>query len=89
MNAGPIRIVGMPAAAGAGMLQLFVAIVVPLIVLGLVLYLVSILPLDAKIMQLIRVVAVVLAVLWLLAVLFGWSPLPLGAPTIHHVVRGC
>lgn len=56
------------------MLGMFVSIVVPLIVLGLLLWLIGLLPLDAKIMQVIRAVAIILIVLWLLAFFFGWAP---------------
>lgn len=68
------------------MLSLFVSIVIPLIILGLLLWIIGLLPLDAKIMQVIRVVAIVIVVLWLLAIFFGWSPgVPMPAATVRHI----
>lgn len=43
-----------------------IGLVVILIVIGLVLYLLDLLPLDAKIRSLIRIVVVVFVILWLL-----------------------
>ncbi len=56
------------------MLSLFVSILMPLIVLGLLLWLVGMLPIDAKIMQIIRVVAIIIVVLWLIGFFFGAVP---------------
>jgi len=49
----------------------FVSLIVALIILGLVVYLIGLLPIDAAIMQVIRVVAIIVAVLYVLSVLFG------------------
>jgi len=46
-----------------------IQLIVVLIVLGLLLYLVSLLPLDAVIKQIIHVLIILVAILWLLSVL--------------------
>lgn len=66
------------------MISLFVSIVVPLIVLGLIVWVVGLLPIDAKIMTVIRAVAIILVVLWLLGFLFGAVP-GYNAPTVAPV----
>lgn len=48
-----------------------IPILMTLVVLGLVLYLVNLLPLDETIKRLIHVVVIVLIVLWLLQVILG------------------
>ena len=48
-------------------------IVISLIVIGLLLWVVSVLPIDAGIKQIIRVVVIVFVVIWLLYMLMGAS----------------
>jgi hypothetical protein len=50
-----------------------VQILISLIVIGLVLWVVSVLPIDAGIKQIIRVVVIVFVVIWLLYILMGVS----------------
>ena len=49
-----------------------VAVVVTLIVVGIVLYVVDLIPMNPQIATLIRAVIVIAAVLWVLAVICGW-----------------
>jgi len=46
-------------------------ILIDLIVLGLLIYVVNLLPIDAAIKQIIRVVVTVIAIIWLLEILVG------------------
>lgn len=48
---------------------MLISIIVALVVLGLILWAVSMLPIDPVIMQIIRVVAIVAVVIWLLRLL--------------------
>lgn len=48
-----------------------IALIIPLIIAGLVLWVCSQLPLDATIQKIIRVVVIVVVVLWLAQVLLG------------------
>lgn len=59
---------------------MIIQIVVALIVVGLLLWAVTQLPIDAAIAKLIRVVVIVIAVLWVISVLFG---LPTGLPAMR------
>lgn len=56
-------------------------LLITLIILGLILYVVSLLPIDATIKQIIRAVAIVFILIWILQLLFGFVP---GAHT-HNV----
>lgn len=57
------------------------AIIVPLIILGLLLWAVNVLiPMDPKIKQIVNVVAVVLVVIWLLQVFVGHTGMPTVRP---------
>lgn len=59
---------------------MLIELIVALIVIGLLLWVVQMLPIDPAIMQIIRVVMVIFVVLWLLSVLLGYSsPFP-----AHH-----
>jgi hypothetical protein len=74
------------------MISLFISIVIPLIILGLLLWVIGMLPLDPKIMQVIRVVAIILVVLWLCGIFFGWAPMygDSPGPALHIPNRhGC
>jgi len=54
---------------------MMLGIFITLVVIGFIFWLVdTYIPMDAGIKQLVRVVAVVFIVLWLLSVLFGYSP---------------
>jgi len=53
-----------------------VSILVLLLVLGVCLYLVELIPMDGTIKQIIRVVAILFAVLYLLQVLGIWHGIP-------------
>jgi hypothetical protein len=48
-------------------------LIIVLIVLGLVLYLIGLLPIDAKIKQVITILFIVLVILYLLSAVFGWA----------------
>jgi hypothetical protein len=62
-----------------------ISVLVVLVVVGVLLWLVnSYIPMDAKIKQILNVVAIILVVLWLLSV-FGVFNMDLGnVPRIHH-----
>ena len=64
------------------MLSLLIYIIVTLIVVGLLLYLVNFLPLSPPIPQLIRVVVVIFAVLWIISLL-----LPMVGSGTPHFIR--
>lgn len=51
-----------------------IQLVICLIIVGLLLYIVNLLPMDANIKQIIRVVVIVFVVIWLLYALMGASP---------------
>ena len=51
-----------------------IQLVISLIIIGLVLYVVNLLPIDAGIKQIIRVVIIVFIVIWLLYALMGAAP---------------
>lgn len=55
-----------------------ISILVALIVLGVCLYLIGLIPMDGTVKQVIRVVAILFVVLYLLQVLGLWSGLPSG-----------
>lgn len=50
---------------------LLIQLLVFVLVIGLVFHLIGILPLDAKLMQIVRVIVVVICLIFLLDVLFG------------------
>ena len=54
-----------------------IQILVALILLGLLLYVVSFLPIDATIKKIINAVAIVLVMIWILGMFFPavWSPM--------------
>lgn len=54
-----------------------IQLLVVLVVIGLLLWLLDQLPIDATIKQIIRVVVIVLIILWLLSVFFGLGSLGL------------
>lgn len=56
------------------MLAPLIQIIIALVLIGLVLWLIQQIPMDAAIAKIIRVVVVVVVVLWLLSVLLGWLP---------------
>lgn len=58
---------------------MLISLIIALVLIGLVLWAISLLPLDPAIHQIIRVVAIVFVVLWLLSVLTGYS-----APLAFH-----
>lgn len=61
----------------AGLLSLIIA----LIIIGVVLYLMTLIPMDETIKQIIRIVVIVAVLLWLISVFFGgglgWGAHPL------------
>lgn len=57
-----------------------ISIIVGLIIVGLLLYLVSVIPMDATIKQIIHVVLIVFVCLWLISILLGYS----GATVFPH-----
>lgn len=56
------------------MLPPLFSIIVALVVVGLILWVVQQLPIDAAIVRIIRVVVIVIVVLWLLSFLMGYGP---------------
>lgn len=48
-----------------------IPIIMTLVVIGLILYLVNMLPIDATIKQIIHLIVIVLIILWLLQLLLG------------------
>jgi len=58
-----------------------ISILVGLIIIGVVLYLITLIPMDAAIQQIIRIVVIVGVILWLLSTFFG------GGPAIGHFPR--
>ena len=50
-----------------------ISLIVGLVIVGLVLWVLGQLPIDAAIQRIIRVVIIVCVVLWLLSVLLGWG----------------
>jgi hypothetical protein len=59
-----------------------ISVIVTLIVVGLLLYLIGLIPMDGTIKQIIRVVVIIAVVIWLLQT-FGL----LGPLGLHHTVR--
>jgi hypothetical protein len=51
-----------------------VSVLLSLIILGVILYLVTLIPMDGTIKQIIYVIAILAVVLWLVHVLFGIGP---------------
>lgn len=54
--------------------QLLISVVVTLIVVGIVLYLVSMIPMDPAIHNLIRIAVLVIVCLWLLSLVVSYLP---------------
>gem|GEM_PF-2501219 len=48
-----------------------ITLLIVLLVLGLVWYLIGLLPIDAKIKKIIQVIFIVICILWLLSLVFG------------------
>jgi hypothetical protein len=59
-------------------MSILISILIFCIVAGLIWYLISLLPLPAPFGQVVRVVLIVIAVLWLVGMLTGY------APSIYH-----
>lgn len=55
-------------------MNVLIGLIVVLIVVGLLLYVVTLLPFDAKIKQIIQVLVILLAVLWILGSFMGYAP---------------
>jgi len=53
-----------------------ISILVTLLILGVALYCLQLLPLDATVKRIIQVLAILFAVLWVLSALGLWSGLP-------------
>ena len=53
-----------------------ISLIIFLVVLGLIWYLVTLLPLPAPIQQIIRVCFIVIAIIAALSLLGGWAPMP-------------
>lgn len=51
-----------------------VSVLLSLIILGVILYLITLIPMDPTIKQIIYVVAILAVILWLINVLFGIGP---------------
>jgi len=59
-----------------------ISVIVTLIVVGLLLYLIGLIPMDGTIKQIIRVVVIIAVIVWLLQT-FGL----LGSLGLHHALR--
>ncbi len=57
-----------------------VSLLIALVVLGLVLYLIGLIPFDDTIKQVIRVVAIALIIIWVIKVIFGVSGMDISIP---------
>ena len=55
-----------------------ISLIVLLVIVGLILYLLGHLPIDAKILQIIRVIVIVVLILWLMEALFGYGGFYIG-----------
>jgi len=53
-----------------------ISILITLVVLGVILYLINLIPMEGWVKQVIRVLAILFVVLWLLQALGLWSGLP-------------
>lgn len=51
-----------------------ISLFVTLIIFGVILYLVSLIPMDGTVKQIIYVIAILVLILWLVQVLFGIGP---------------
>lgn len=60
-----------------------IEIIVALVVVGLILWIVEQIPMDAMIARIIRVVVIVVVCLWLLSLLVGYLP-PGGFPQLRR-----
>jgi hypothetical protein len=61
-----------------------ISIIVTLVVVGILLYLIELIPMDGTIKQIIRVVVIILVILWLLQTFGLLAPLGIGH---RHVLR--
>jgi len=52
-----------------------VSLLILVLVLAVILYLISILPIDARFKNIAQIVVILIAVIWLLQLLFGFIPL--------------
>ncbi len=52
-----------------------ISLLVLLIILGVVLYLIQLIPMDARVKQAIIVIAIAVIVIWLIRVLLGGGPI--------------
>jgi hypothetical protein len=59
-------------------MESLVSLVIALIIVGVCLYLIELLPMDATIKTIIRVIIILVVILWLLGMLVGYAPLHLG-----------
>ena len=59
-------------------------ILIMLVIVGLALWVVSILPIDATIKQIIRVIVIVVVCIWLLYILIGFLPAGSFSPGPYH-----
>jgi len=55
-------------------MEFLFSLIVGLVVIGLLLWLLSLIPIDPTILQVIRVVVIVFVVLWLVSILLGFAP---------------
>lgn len=54
------------------------SLLILLIIVGVVLYLITLIPMDARIKQAITVIAIALVVIWLIRALLGGGPIVIG-----------
>ena len=57
--------------------NMLITLIITLVVIGLLIWLVDMLPIDAQIKLIIRVISIVAAIIWLLQILLGGGTLPL------------
>ena len=55
-------------------MELLITLVIALVVIGGILYVVSLLPIDPTIKQIINVVVAIIIVVWVLSLLLGYLP---------------
>jgi hypothetical protein len=58
------------------MLELLLSLVIVLLIVGLLLYVINLLPLDPNIRQIIQAIVVIFIVIWLLSILLGVGQFP-------------
>lgn len=54
--------------------EFLISVLIVLIVVGLLLWILSLIPMDATIKQIVHVVVIVCVALWLISVLLGYAP---------------